>query len=196
MKLYILIASILFSTTSFAQEQLSTSPANEDSLRKRQHALVWDLSSARTEMENKDSGAKSDMSRTESAITYLYNFGRFELGGGFMSTTEKDEESGDKASSSSGGLLAHFNFIENSPGNDFIPYLSLTLAGINVESGGVDLSGSYVGFHVGLKWFPLSEILALTASVGAMSGSIEGGSPKAKVDIKQGQFNIGWALYF
>lgn len=193
------IASLILATSLnvFAQEVPSNpTPEERTDLRKRTHAMSWELARTRTNAKNKNTDAESETSYVQSSISYRYNFGRLELGGSYVSSRSKNEDTGSESLSAILGLIGHFNILENTPGNDLVPYLSLALGSMVLESDDDDLKGGMAGFGVGLKWFPLSEIFALTAELGGASANIEGGSPNIELEIRQGYFTVGWALYF
>ncbi|AFY01324.1 hypothetical protein [Bdellovibrio bacteriovorus] len=196
-----LIAALVLTTSvnALAQEtpaQASVSQDSHQDLRKRTHGMTWEMTSSNTKLKNKDTNTESETTSTESKFGYLYNFGRFELGGAFTSSTDKNEDTGDKTTAGTFELIGHINILKNEPGEDLVPYAALSLGSVVMESDTLDAKGSTASLGFGLKWFPLSEIFALKAELGAGSASIKDDNTDIELEVKATYFNIGWAFYF
>ncbi|MFV8250712.1 hypothetical protein [Bdellovibrio bacteriovorus] len=196
-----LIAALVLTTSAnaFAQEAPVPASASQEShqdLRKRTHGMTWELTSNNMKAKNKDTNAESETTSTDSKFGYLYNFGRFELGGAFSSSTDKNEDTGDKTTAGTFELIGHINIIKNEPGEDLIPYGVLSLGSLVMESGTTEVKGSTASLGFGLKWFPLSEIFALRAELGAGSATLKNDDTDVEVEIKATYFNVGWSFYF
>lgn len=196
-----LIAALVLttSTTAFAQETPAQGPVSQEShqdLRKRTHGMSWEMSSSNTKVKNKDTDAESETTSTDTKFGYLYNFGRFELGGAFTSSTDKNEDTGDKSTTGTFELIGHINILKNEPGEDLIPYAALSLGSLVMDSDTLDAKGSSASLGFGLKWFPQSEIFALKAELGAGSATIKDDNSDVELEVKASYFNVGWAFYF
>ncbi|ASD63998.1 hypothetical protein [Bdellovibrio bacteriovorus] len=191
-----LIAALVLTTSANAFAQETPAQESRQDLRKRTHGMTWEMSSSNTKLKNKDTNAESETTSTETKFGYLYNFGRFELGGAFSSATDKNEDTGDKTTAGTFELIGQVNIIKNEPGEDLIPYAALSLGSLVMESGTVEAKGSTASLGFGLKWFPLSEIFALKAELGAGSATIKDDNSDVELEVKASYFNVGWAFYF
>ncbi|MFV8258392.1 hypothetical protein ACNQKP_11325 [Bdellovibrio bacteriovorus] len=196
-----LIAALVLTTSANAFAQ--TTPASESvpqpsasDLRKRTHGMSWEMTSSNTKTKNKDTDVETETTSTETKFGYLYNFGRFELGGAFASSTDKNEDTGDKSTAGSFELIGHVNILKNEPGEDLVPYAALSLGSVVIDSDTIDAKGSTASLGFGLKWFPLSEIFALKAELGAGSATIKDNNSDVELEMKATYFNVGWAFYF
>lgn len=185
-------------TTSVNAE--STVP--EKPLRKREHNLAWAYSSvsSRSEITN-NNATVSEINQTQTAleVSYLRNFGVFELGV-FINTNSSEIED-DESTTAEVGVTGRINFIENAPGKDLIPYVFGSLSGVSIEykTPGiqtVDGNGSAFSGGLGLLYYPFSELFALDVSIGA--SALKGVVDDTNIDIKikQSFFNAGWRISF
>lgn len=171
-------------------------------LRERQSGLSWKYSGVTTKTKGtagtNSSTTKSDEQSFE--VAYLYNLGLFEFGA--YVDVDHSKSSSSEGKGTEFGLLAQFNFIENTPDNDFVPYLRAdiaALAGTVGDGSGqkMDIEGSSWGMRLGLMWFPFSEIFAL--DLGYEFGNAKmttKSSPEIKFDITKSGLFAGWRIYF
>jgi hypothetical protein len=101
------------------------------------------------------------------------------------------------------GLGFRYNFIENTPGNDLIPYAKAKLGILTIKTSDfiakpMTVHGSENGLSIGLDWFPFSEVFAVNFELyqtKAKAKTIYLGTP---IDINKDGFGsaIGFNLYF
>lgn len=170
-------------------------------LRKRTHSLNWRYQTISSELSGSQGNLhSSETSRvTELEFGYSRNFGLAEIG--LSINSQYTEISGVKQTVPSFAISGEFNFIENTPGIDFVPFAAaqIGLIGINLKDGTseYEVSGSAASLGVGFKWFPFSELFALELGLNFVAGKMDNlASPKLEVDVRQTDFKVGWRLYF
>ncbi|AHZ83608.1 hypothetical protein Bb109J_c2998 [Bdellovibrio bacteriovorus] len=171
-------------------------------LRKREFSLGWLYNSTNSETDVSQGGASDsgESRKVEIQIEFARNFTRYEIGT-FLTNSYREVED-ENLTTTVFGALVRFNFIENMPGNNFVPYFAgyLVLAGQEYNSAVSDeyeISGNGLGAALGFNWFPLGEIFALNAELRRLSGDLDNNaSPKLKVEEEQTTVNVGWRIYF
>lgn len=181
-----------------AQDEFSE---EKNSLRQREHIVFTKISTSKTEGDFSGGGVSSstNVENTKFDFGYAYNFINWEAGIFFRKSTEKNiDGSGSKESSQTEfGVQGCFNIIENSPGNDWIPYLGIGASTLSMESSNLKMNGNAVYYGLGLMWFPLSEIFAFDIGyeLGKLDLKTESGVD-AKASAKGAGFTLSWRLVF
>ncbi|HRO66931.1 MAG TPA: hypothetical protein PL182_05155 [Pseudobdellovibrionaceae bacterium] len=155
-------------------------------LQKRDHSLNWSI--VYSSMKDDTNGFTLDRNTMGVAASYLWNRGFWEIGGGFSFSQTKTGNN--EASLNSINGAGRWNFIENKPGNDMIPYVG---ALYGIYSG--DLSGNQMAVNGGVTWLPFSEIFAIDASFGYVMEERKGSAgPTTKT--KGFTIGTGWRVMF
>lgn len=184
-------------TDAFKEGQklyLSTTKPNENhNLRPRDFTFSIEGSSysATTNITVSSSKTKSSTYGSSLNVGFGRNFGYFEAGFGLGNSQEKGSES-----TTSAGLNLTGNLIENAPGNDFIPYLSLGLGTI----GQGDTSQTLTTISIGLLYFPVGEIYALSLTLYKATAQSKGKTSGISLDFEGSTettgLSIGHNFYF
>lgn len=176
-------------------------PVQKDSLRKREHVLIWRFLYGYTDAEVSPSSAStSDVETMEVDFGYGYNFERFELGGSLSRSTKEDDSS--KTTTMTLTVYGQLNFIKNNSEADFVPYIragvgSFTAKYNSDSEGSFKMSGAPLTAQLGFLWFPFSEIFSLDAGLlYEVVDSDTDTTPKVKYKTKSKGAYAGWSLYF
>lgn len=171
------------------------------SLRQREHIFFTKISTSKMEADFSGGGISSSTNAqtTKFDFGYAYNFINWEAGIFFRKSTENNSDgSGSKESSQTEfGVQGRFNIIENSSGNDWIPYLGIAASSLSMESSNLKMNGNAVYYGLGLMWFPLSEIFAFDIGyeLGRLDLKTEAGVD-AKMSGKGAGVTLSWRLVF
>lgn len=203
-------ALLLVNTPSGQVPPASSSPVTTplslpttDQLRKRDISLGWSYTHVYQKSEAKMGGSSNsdEQTVTRMKIEFSKNLSKFEFGA--MLSANREEYGGADATMTTLGALARLNFIENRPGNDFIPYVVgyLGVIGSSFNSGSsssdYEISGGGSGLGLGFNWFPFSQIFALNTELIFASGKMDNNaSPKLEVQLKETTLSLGWKIYF
>lgn len=171
-------------------------------LRPRDVSLSWLYRSDSIERDETQGGSTSSakVKMTELQVEFTRNFSKFELGAFLSSQYAEDDDL--NVSTVIGGPLIKVNFIENTPGHNFIPYFAgyYCLAGYernSSTSSKLELSGNGLAFGFGFNWFPFGELFALNAELSQLKGEIDNdANPKLTVEEEQTSLQLGWRIYF
>lgn len=160
-------------------------------LRPRHHNLSWRAVSANVEV--KVGNTTSSTQSTETEFSYLYNFGRGGIGFGMVGN--KSGEGSSTSEVSTLALRGRLNFIENKPGSDLIPYLGLSLVSYREAAGTLTLDGTGMSLGVGMDWYPLSEIFALSVGLSLIE-NYDLKLASTDVKLKATGISVGWVFSF
>lgn len=125
-------------------------------------------------------------------LEYTYNFGSYEIGGLF--STDNEESDGSSVGTTVFGPVGRYNFIENKPGRDFVPYVSGAFTILNGKTSILSFSGTQFYVGGGLNYFPFSQLFALDAGIRIVSGNWKVSS--TTYASSGTQLYAGWKLYF
>ena len=136
----------------------------QNTLRKRKYYVDGSqlLSLVFKDARRFDSGNSRDFNSHSLSLEAGINLGRFEVGS-LIRQSKFDRETFEEKTFLF-GLRGIFNFIPNTPENDFIPFAQLTVARISFEQEGVNAfvdNRTEINLAAGFTYFPFSEYLAL-----------------------------------
>lgn len=101
------------------------------------------------------------------------------------------------------GLGIRYNFIENSPGNDLIPYVKAKIGILSVRRDDsinkpMNLFGSENALSLGLEWLPFSEIFAVNFQIYQVKAKAKTTYMGTPVEINKDSSggSVGFNLYF
>lgn len=155
--------------------------------RARKHGVRYAAAIGSVKVESGNTSATSNI--TALSFEYLRNFGTFELGGGV-----EIENSGSNSSATAFRGIGQYNFSENKPRTDIVPYARGSFGMLSGKSGGSSSSGTELSIGGGANWFPFSDLFAVDLSLAIVIGN----SKANNVDIKTNStlVSAGWRLYF
>lgn len=115
---------------------------------------------------DRDSGSDSEYTNQSLKLDGGWNFGHFEVGP-MVSQRDADFDSF-KTRTLALSVKGTYNFIENAPGNNHIPFVELTLSKVEFKRTGVgSFEDNYTSMSLGggLNYFPFGEILSIKPRV-------------------------------
>ncbi|MCB0350686.1 MAG: hypothetical protein KDD38_05845 [Bdellovibrionales bacterium] len=147
-------------------------------------------------IDSKTAGFSTSTDKTLMTITaeYGWNTGTFEFGP--LVTYGSQSVSGVDTSTWSLGGFFEYNFIENKPGELYVPYAGVSVGyGSSDLGGGITYSGLDYGVYGGVKWFPLNDTLAFVPFLRyqSVTRDFDGDNGSTSKDMMLG---FGVAKYF
>lgn len=145
-----------------------------------------------------DSGATYEV--MEYGLTYLFNFGKFEIGPiiGIVSNESKNGSDHEYTYALTYGLQGLVNLIDNKTDQNWVPFLGLSIESANVTaiSGSTTVNGTGFGniFSIGVKHFPTGNNVAMFGAY--QTGSLALTMGTSNVKIKTGGLIFGIAAYY
>ena len=93
------------------------------------------------------------------AVKFGFNMRRHEWGPetSYLISTVDDEQ----ATTVSLGGFYHYNFTDNKPGAEFVPYVGPSVGLISQDSDNVKRDGLKIGVGGGVRWFPMNDHVTL-----------------------------------
>jgi len=168
---------------------------NDQTLRKRQHILQFDYSQSSSQLITSSTTNSTSFNLQG---TYGYNIGHLEPFVGFSSSSEENMSNGDKTNVSTSVFGIRYNFIENRPGNDLIPFASFGLLSSTVDSvdsgSSTSVSGNGTALAAGISWYPFSEIFAVNFGVVSSHLSVSGATFSG--DSRSTSVLVGYMISF
>jgi hypothetical protein len=194
--------TLLYFSQEKADAALQKKMQTNDSLQSRHHQLSWFLDTGNNKEDqtivNSGSSSLTEYKNVgESRLAYLYNWGRYALGGELVYSYENSDLSNQKISQP--GLLARYHFVEDLPGAIIVPYVGIGLGQFSeTESSGISLSGKYNKFFAGFSWYPFNEIFALHFNVAQSNLDYSGSSETSsfKYRTQRVALIVGWSIVF
>lgn len=178
-------------------------------LRARDNLVSFDYKQTDTDINGNSGGIESPTTknRVKTAEVELgRNFGYFQttlLLSGLIESLDDGTGNTERTKSSSIGLGLRYNFIQNVPGNDIIPYVKLDLNAITVNSSNdvsspMNLNGTLSRAGLGVEWFPFSQIFAVDFKLYQSKDGLKAKYKGVPVDISSETTgsSIGFNLYF
>lgn len=128
---------------------------------KRDYSISLQASYGETSQSTASSGVttKVESGLLSTAIKFGFNFRKHEFGPetSYLISRIDDEQ----ATTVSLGGFYHFNFKENKPGAEFVPYAGPSAALISQDSDNVKRDGLKLGVGAGVRWFPMNDHVTL-----------------------------------
>jgi hypothetical protein len=198
-------------------QQPQTQPKSEKSavvdqtknLKARDHVLSFDYKQIDSDINGNSGGIESPTTknRVKTAEVELgRNFGYFQttlLLSGLIESLDDGTGNTERTKSSSIGLGVRYNFIQNVPGNDVIPYVKLDINALTVNSSNdvsspMNLTGTLSQAGLGVEWFPFSQIFAVDFKLYQSKDGLKAKYKGVPVDISSETTgsSIGFNLYF
>ncbi len=178
-------------------------------LRPRSKIMTWKYNGSNTVFstsKNNESSKSSQRDKVDLDMEVGRNFGSFQFSillSYFSSVDIDSDEVKTKTRFSGTGIGLRYNIIENTVGNDFIPYTKIGIFNIKGSSktdneSTIDITGSASGLGLGFDWFPFSEIFAVNLEFSTINSNVLYSSNPNKIDSKNisDQLSIGFGLYF
>lgn len=128
---------------------------------KRQYSISLQASYGQTSESTASSGITSKVERglLSTELKFGFNYRKYEFGPetSYLISTVDDEQT---TTVSLGGFY-HFNFKDNKPGAEMIPYAGPSVGLISQDSDNVKRSGLKLGVAAGVRWFPMNDHVTL-----------------------------------
>lgn len=133
---------------------------------KRDYSIALTASYGQTSVTTDSSGVsqKVESGLISTALLFGFNFRKYEFGPDVSYTISTVD--GDQTTTARIGAFYQYNFIENKPGVEWVPFAGAGLSLISQDSDNRKRDGIGVGFDAGIRYFPLNDHVCLIGEIG------------------------------